>query len=409
MKSTMTTTILSLAIIALPITSSNGAEFVFTKIADTSDSVPSLGSETFTGFGSASVDGDDVAFLGVSASRGGGIYLFSQGSISRIADITTNVPDSGNIFDGIGTFGHDDGVVAFLGSHPSGKGLYSFQSGALGVLVDTTNSPPGGSNFTNFDQPSVSNGRFTVLGWVSSSDNGVYSDIGGTLQTIADKNTAIPSGTGSFDNFGKIPGSMSGTNIAFRGKGTAPLQNGVYTSIGGSLNVVADLTTSIPDGSGTFTFFEEITMSGDFVTFRAHGTGQEGIYTDLGGSLATVVDLTTTVPGAGGTFSGFGIPSLDGNTIVFRGQPAGLTIPRGLYAYRGGTLSKVIDTTDTLDGKSPTDFDTYGPSLDGDVFAFRVYFSDGSRAIYTATVPEPTTLTLAACALLGLFGRRKRR
>ena len=65
---------------------------------------------------------------------------------------------------------------------------------------------------------------------------------------IADKNTAIPGGSGNFTSF--YHPSLDGGNVAFQGTGSG--QSGIYTDIGG-LGVVADLNTAIPGGSGNFT------------------------------------------------------------------------------------------------------------------------------------------------------------
>ena len=67
---------------------------------------------------------------------------------------------------------------------------------------------------------------------------------------MADVNTAIPAGRGNFTNFSSVV-SLSGANMAFRGVGSG--EDGIYFSSGGSLKRVADLTTSIPGGTGTFT------------------------------------------------------------------------------------------------------------------------------------------------------------
>ncbi|CAN0523241.1 unnamed protein product, partial [Scytosiphon promiscuus] len=63
---------------------------------------------------------------------------------------------------------------------------------------------------------------------------------------VADKNTMIPGGTGNFTSF-LPPVPIGGDDVAFLGRGSSD-QEGIYTSIGGTLAVVADLNTIIPGG-----------------------------------------------------------------------------------------------------------------------------------------------------------------
>ncbi|MDA2921278.1 hypothetical protein MYX76_17600, partial [Desulfobacterota bacterium AH_259_B03_O07] len=70
-----------------------------------------------------------------------------------------------------------------------------------------------------------------------------YSGIGTfTFRKVADTNTPIPGGTGTFTGIG-VP-SLDGDNVVFQGFGTSE-QQGIYTDIGG-LSVVADKSTMIP-------------------------------------------------------------------------------------------------------------------------------------------------------------------
>ena len=67
------------------------------------------------------------------------------------------------------------------------------------------------------------------------------------IAVIADRNTAIPGGSGNFFGF-DFP-SLDGRNVAFRGEGSG--QKGIYTDsrigteFGGGLGVVADENTAI--------------------------------------------------------------------------------------------------------------------------------------------------------------------
>ena len=80
----------------------------------------------------------------------------------------------------------------------------------------------------------------------------------------------------------------------------------------------------------------------------------------------------------------------------------------GIYIEIGGVVHKIIDLSDTLDGKGILSFG-FDEGLRGDTIAFRVNFLDSSRGIYTAVIPEPSTALLLASGLIGLaVGRRHR-
>ena len=98
---------------------------------------------------------------------------------------------------------------------------------------------------------------------------------------------------------------------------------GIYTDIGG-LNTVADLNTLIPGGMGTFTQFDFGSLDGfpslddGNITFSALGSGsQQGIYIDLGDGLEKIIDLNDTLDGK--NLSSFlrGRESLSGGSVAF--------------------------------------------------------------------------------------------
>ena len=85
--------------------------------------------------------------------------------------------------------------------------------------------------------------------------------------------------------------------MAFLARGNAG-QEGVYLFADGALSRVADRSTPIPDGTGTFTELAEPVLSGGKVAFRVLGSsGQAGIYSFAGSGLSRVADRNTTVPG----------------------------------------------------------------------------------------------------------------
>ncbi len=68
-------------------------EITFTKIADTNTAIPGARGN-FTGFSSVSMNDGETAFVGTGSSWGG-VYLFRNGVVTKIADQDTVMPDRG--------------------------------------------------------------------------------------------------------------------------------------------------------------------------------------------------------------------------------------------------------------------------------------------------------------------------
>ena len=149
-----------------------------------------------------------------------------------------------------------------------------------------------------------------------------------SLNLVADTQTPIPGGFGTFDILSDPVSLDTVESEAFLG--SANPSQGIYTNVGGGVILVADEGTPIPGGSGSFTNFNNpVSLGGGDVAFRGVGSGQRGIYTSIGGTLALVADLSTPIPGGSGNFTNFGNPvSLGGGDVAFRGVGSG---QRGIY------------------------------------------------------------------------------
>jgi hypothetical protein len=122
-----------------------------------------------------------------------------------------------------------------------------------------------------------------------------------------------------------------------------------------------------------------------------------------------VADTSTLIPGGLGTFSGFGSVSLSATDLAFLGSGSGGQ--SGIFDYHGGSLFSVVNVGDILDGKTITSLSFANGGLFEDPIAFQAVFNDGSSGIFTMDVPEPSTLALSiVAALCGIAGflRRKR-
>ena len=420
--------------------------FKFKKIADTNTLIPS-GTGKFTSFSSPLLDNKNVAFGGNGTPQQEppyfptGIYTNVGDSLNVVADTSTPIP--GAPIASFVSFGYpslDNGNVAFFGyNNPalsggfSANGIYTNVGGSLNVVADTNTLIPGGTgNFTDFSSPSFDNGNIAFSGFGASKQvgtfelyktipesclqrgvriqfarprllvclipqGGIYINVGGSLNVVADTNTPIPGSTGNFTDFGDI--SFEQGNVAFRGGISSyfpfsvslpPDEFGLYTNVGGSLSVVADLNTPIPGGSGNFTGFSSPSLDNGNVAFLGFGSSQAGIYTKVGGSLNVVADLNTPIPGGTGNFTSFidssSNLSFDNGSVVFvgNGNPDGSQ--QGIYTTLGGELVKVIAKNDSLDGKIINAVILGSEALSGERIAFSAVFTDGSQGIYVASL-----------------------
>ncbi len=171
---------------------------------------------------------------------------------------------------------------------------------------------------------------------------------------IADTSTAIPGGTGTFTNF-YSPALNNGV-VAFVGYGgpnlTAP---GIYTApIGGPVQLVANTGTTAPGDTSAFSGFERpsIDASGNVAFVATVADGNNGAYARIGGSLVRIADTTTATPGFNGNFFDFttlGSASIDHGTVSFAAFSRGNGgVDQGVYTSTNGSLSVVADRSTPL-------------------------------------------------------------
>ncbi len=371
--------------------------FALSKIVDTLTPIPG-GVGNFTYFNSVLIDGDNVIFNGssyTSTLSEQGIYKSSGGILSTIADKNTPIPDGSGTFTSFSLDSIDDGNVLFRGSGTNLQGIYIKRGETpLSVVVDSNTPIPGGtSNFSSSsfskgvqDQNNVAFQAITTFTGVNSNNPqaGIYINRDSSLLLVADRNTPIPGGTGNFDRFGSL--ALAENNVAFSAYGAGSDQRGIYISRSGSLQVVANLNTPIPGGTGNFDSFGSLALAENNVLFNSYDSSYsvQGIYILQDGSLQVVADRNTPIPGGTGNFKSFSNapPSvLDQKNVVF--QAEGENGQQGIYIRRDGALQVLVDTNTTIPG-STIKFSNFGfsdPVVDGKNVAFVARVGDVA-AIY---------------------------
>jgi hypothetical protein len=317
-------------------------------VANRNTRIPPANSLFFDSFSEVSLDSGDILFVAGPNISVNGIYLYRGGSLSVIADRNTAVPDRArDSFSRFSELTADSGQVTFIGESVGGhRGIYNYDGNSIRPVVTGDLPFPGGlGNFVNFGYPWATEGSVAFMGTAPgfAGPQGVYQHDGNGIHIVADSTTPIPAGVGTFQFFG-MDVSADGGDVLFTGGSSSQPSSGVYLASGESLSVVADSRTSVPDGAGNFTSFYIGTKSLDGTDMVFLGTDPQsrpGIYLHTGGSLEVVADRNTPVPDGSGTFTKFeGMPALDGGNVAFLSDT-----PKGIYLYDGNTLKVIADTS----------------------------------------------------------------
>jgi hypothetical protein len=375
----------------------------------------------------------ELAFYGTGASGQQGIYrIVNQGVPVRVADLNTPIPGGSGNFT---SFIPQEPVAPQEPTKPSisGSSVVFFGAGSGGQqgiyvsipqdpivpgnpvrIADTSTAIPGGTGtFTSFTHPGIppspiiSGNNVVFFGAGSGGQQGIYRvipqepSVPGNPVKVVDLNTAIPDGSGNFTAIPQEP-MISGNNVVFLGNGAGG-QQGVYVTIPvdpivpGNPVKVADLNTAIPGGTGNFTSFIPVepfapAIDGTRVAFFGAGSGgQQGIYVSIPqdpvvpGNPVRIADTSTAIPGGTGTFTGFRNVSISATDVAFLGL--GQNGQQGIYDLTGGSLVKVVDLADLVDGRAITGLNLSRSALVGDPLAFQLTFADGSQALYTWSRP----------------------
>jgi hypothetical protein len=381
----------------------------FERIANTTTPIPG-GTGNFNFFTFPVIAGGRVAFHGGGSGGQEGIYSSTGGVVSLNYGQQTPIPGGTGNFTGFSLPALASNNLVFYGEGTANQqGVYTDIGGSLQAVANLGTPIPGGTgNFASFGGPSgqpVLNGASVAFGASGSGTQlGIYRWTGGTLSVVANTTTQQPGGTGPFENLSSA--AIDGSRVAFFGSRPNPgggFRTGLYLSDGGTVSIVADSTTPVPGGSGNFAGFGTPSLSGQTVVFTGlDGAGDLGIYSSTVGQVSLLFNTNTPVPNGVGTFSQFGTEvSVDGSNVAFYGVDSAGT--PGIYVSFNGSLIEVLDSNTLLDGQTiiALSLGLSTNQLSGNQVAFFASLTNGTFGVYTATiVPEPSALALVAIGAL---------
>ena len=397
---------------AISLTIANPAlaiQFQLTKLVDTQTLMPDEG-RPFTAFDSASISGSSVVFRGTIGSPTNrryreGIYLIRDRALSKIVDLRTRTPRfrfaqfaspmlSGN-------------NVAFIGiSATRSMALYTqFEGKPLTSIVNSTIVPANNDPFfwrfgtsgsrrlmpapIHMDGPNiVFEGGYGYFGGKVQrvTYDGISPRINGTrVVTFIPPTTIDDNAQPSIDR-GRIQLTIGGAAPATIVDNTTMLPHG---------KLVRDFGGGFGSGVQRLPIAPTPIVNANTVFFFANDSdGEGGLYTYRSTGLRTIIRQGTVVPDIGPvqSFGGIGTSGINQAFSVRKGRTQTALVMR-----TGGQILKVFKLGDSIDGKPIATFNPLGTQfLSGRSIVFIVRFTDGSSGIYRATaIPENAAEAMA--------------
>ena len=409
----------------------------FNKLVGTGTAVPGQATN-FTNVNLAGVDGTfGAAFIGnfsLNATNYSGLYRYQNGQVTTLADRGTTGPAGETINSIIANGDYENGGIVFAANTTLGPTLYRYTPGQpqpLAALVRQGDVLPGSTaavgTFFNRGVGGDAN-EFAFRTTRNDGSNGMYQSVSGFgMQIVDDKTRSGVAEMGNFVDFPEL--HFRDGKTAFVGTGrdpddinAAPEPAGVFVAMPGNpFQLIAGRNMIIPnahDDGERFNEFERprilpdgrVGFAGGFIEEEGPNVGEHHmgvwirnpdltwkIYIDsdmhLQGLHADIEEFNQYSVESGVNF--FGVNDEDGGSYIY-------------YESSEGVFTHLIDTYETLDGKSMSSIRMLADTAIGSEVFFRVNFTDGTSGVYSASVPEPASLSLIGAASAALLARRRR-
>ena len=391
------------------------ADITFNVIADENTVAPGGNGSEFRFVSNPIVDGDDVVFFGQDPSVTG-VFRHRNGTLERMIGSSDTVPGTGNSFGSFNSvpYAYQNGKLAFVGGNAQSSGVFVTNGTNIDARAQRLDSVPGrnGSIFFGFSNPKIHNNEVVFQGAFGAFTSGVYhADENGVSKVFDSVDNRLLPGSANRNLRNFFVNEFDGSNVLFAG-GQSGSGQGIYKStLSGSISLVADTETAIPDGVGNFTSFDVRFSQMDEGGVVFHGRGdnnQNGIYLAKNGTITTIADFNTLDPSGTSVFTNLNGSVIDGDRVFFQGIGA---FGHGVFMWEDGALSTIVSRDDVIDGRRLTNIHQNVLSVDGDLLTFAGATTGGST-VFSANlgtaVPEPSSLTFLAGLMSLACVRRKR-
>jgi hypothetical protein len=415
-------TLAAVAVAAALLAAPASAQWTFTRVADLATPVPGEGGVTFedlpTDYGedAPSAAGTQVLFWGLwdaSVDRHHGLFLFSDGTLSRVVDEAQTRPEGGGV-----TYGDINpaaslagGATAFVSDGNPFDGVYRVAGGTHTRIADETATVPGQgeTTFVDLSPPSMNAGQVAFFGRYDGGAAVLLHD-GSSLQILADTDMVAPGSSEEFSAYLAWP-SLDAGQVAFLAELGNGGGSGLYLWNGSSVQRIADSTTPDPRGSGGtffFTFgYPAPSLDAGQIAFRSQlltpvpggSLGTNGVFLWNGSALVTIAQDGDPRPD-GGTF-GFDSRqdwvSTSQGLVVFTSNGA-----EALYLYEGGAITRLIGVGDVLDGETVDEVFIGPEALSGQCLAFAmIEEADSAPSVYRACLNLPAVSDIPTLGEIG--------
>lgn len=362
---------------------------------------------------SPSYSGGVAAFVGFSEiPYGGSICSMSLGGpITIIARQDGAAPSGAGMFTQVANSPHNSGTNTVFHAFTTvgTRGIYANIAGSLQIIANRNTTLPGGGHAQAFGfHPSIEGDQIAFSGGTSSTAYGIYSWHAGSISSVAVTDTPVPGHPSRvYGSFEDAP-VLAGGRVAFMSVSGGITIYGANPD-GTDVQTIVQNNDPVPGGNGNFVNLEKLDFDGQSYLFVGASTnGTQGIYRASHGIVTVVADTHTHIPGATGNFSDFGFLTelgiSDGNVAFITTGGGGRL---GIYGDFGDGLTKVIGVSDVLDGKTIADLKFGREGLEGNTLAFYARFTDQTESIYIVTVPAPAGAGVFVGAFI-LACRRRR-
>ncbi len=269
-------------------------------------------------------------------------------------------------------------------------------------IADTQTAVPGGTGtFALFaDSRAIEGGKVAFVGFDSGSGSGIYGYQAGALSVLVDTQTVVPGTANTFSTFFDV--SIGGAFIAFTGGWPGP---GGGCSFAGSEGLfglrfsggpVRAVATSLSTSKNCFHGLDfagnAIAVAGGVNSVDVIHNHSESVMVARNiNSLNVFLDTTTPSP-SGGTFVGFDQDlAIEGNGILFTEIiPNTFGAVAGIYVLRNDGLGPrlVADQATQIPGSAGLFKNFAGADWDGTEVAFVGRNSGNASALYAGTMPS---------------------